>query len=165
MISGHLREKQRACIRYFDRQSPQAYSVSRSRLWAQRCGYGTGETGGHRSLGGCQVHRREYRGQPALCWSQGAAPFGRVQGGSACAAWRGGEPFLRCPEVENLGPGKVDACVNLYWVYYLTQTFAGSAAPPPFPGPGTSSQEGGKLFETDTTQRALRQAWHLQSPP
>ena len=49
--------------------------------------------------------------------------------------------------------------------YYLTQTFAGFAASPPFPGPGTSSQEGGKLFETDTTQRALRQAWHLQSPP
>ena len=24
--------------------------------------------------------------------------------------------MLRCPEVENLGPGKVDACVNLYWV-------------------------------------------------
>ena len=26
------------------------------------------------------------------------------------------QPLLRCPEVENLGPGKVDACVNLYWV-------------------------------------------------
>ena len=102
------------CIRHFDRQSPQTYSVSRSRLWAQRCGYGTGETGGNRSLGGRQLHRREYRGQPALCWSQGAAlPIGRVQGGSAWAVWRGGKPFLRCPEVENLGPGKVDACVQL----------------------------------------------------
>lgn len=59
----------------------------------------------------------------------------RVQGGSACAECRGGEPLLRCPEVENLGPGKVDVCVNLYWVYYLTQNFAGSAAslPPLLP--------------------------------
>lgn len=31
-----------------------------------------------------------------------------------CAECRGGEPLLRCPEVENLGPGKVDVCVNLY---------------------------------------------------
>ena len=31
----------------------------------------------------------------------------------------------------------------------------------PFPGPRTSSQEGGNLFETDTTQWTLRQAWHL----
>ena len=38
------------------------------------------------------------------------------RGGSACAECRGGKPLLRCPEVENLGPGKVDACVNLYWV-------------------------------------------------
>ena len=58
-------------------------------------------------------------------------PFGLVQGGNAWAVWRGGKPFLRCPEVENLGPGKVDACVSLYWVYYLTQTFAGFAASPP----------------------------------
>jgi len=55
-------------------------------------------------------------GAAAHCWGQGATPIGRVQGGSACAECRGGEPLLRCPEVENLGPGKVDACVNLYWV-------------------------------------------------
>lgn len=48
-------------------------------------------------------------------WSR-AKRLGRVQGGSACAECRGGEPLLRCPEVENLGPGKVDVCVNLYWV-------------------------------------------------
>ena len=64
----------------------------------------------------------------AHCWGQGATPIGRVQGGSACAVCRGGEPLLRCPEVENLGPGKVDACVNLYWVYYLTQIPASVAA-------------------------------------
>ena len=52
-------------------------------------------------------------GAAAHCWGQGATPIGRVQGGSACAVCRGGEPLLRCPEVENLGPGKVDACVNL----------------------------------------------------
>ena len=45
-----------------------------------------------------------------------AKRLGRVQGGSTCAECRGGEPLLRCPEVENLGPGKVDVCVNLYWV-------------------------------------------------
>ena len=61
-----------------------------------------------------------------------------------------GEPLLRCPEVENLGPGKVDACVNLYWVLPDAdfRRICGFAA---LPGPVTSSQEGGKLFETDTT--------------
>ena len=49
--------------------------------------------------------------------------------------------------------------------YYLTQNSQDLRLRRPFPGPGASSQEGGKLFETDTTQRALRQAWHLQSPP
>ena len=34
-------------------------------------------------------------------------PIGRVQGGSACAVCRGGEPLLRCPEVENLIDGAV----------------------------------------------------------
>lgn len=48
-------------------------------------------------------------------WSR-VKRLGRVQGGSACAECRGGESLLRCPEVENLGPGKVDVCVNLYWV-------------------------------------------------
>ena len=89
-------------------------------------------------------------GAAAHCWGQGATPIGRVQGGSACAVCRGGEPLLRCPEVENLGPGKVDACVNLYWVLPDAdfRRICGFAA---LPGPVTSSQEGGKLFETDTT--------------
>ncbi|MRM89300.1 hypothetical protein EAI28_13240 [Faecalicatena contorta] len=68
---------------------------------------------------------RVYRERSSLCrgagaaahrWGQGATPIGWVQGGSACAVCRGGEPLLRYPEVENLGPGKVDVCVNLYWV-------------------------------------------------
>ena len=42
-----------------------------------------------------------------------AKRLGRVQGGSACAECRGGEPLLRCPEVENLGPGKADALRQL----------------------------------------------------
>jgi len=73
-------------------------------------------------------------GAAAHCWGQGATPIGRVQGGSACAVCRGGEPLLRCPEVENLGPGKVDACVNLYWVLPDAK-FAGFAASPPLPRP------------------------------
>ena len=40
-----------------------------------------------------------------LCLGTGAA--------APCAECRGGEPLLRCPEVENLGPGKLDACVKL----------------------------------------------------
>jgi len=31
---------------------------------------------------------------------------GLVQGVNTCAECRGGEPLLRCPEVENLGPVK-----------------------------------------------------------
>ena len=49
--------------------------------------------------------------------------------------------------------------------YYLTQNSQDLRLRRPFPSPETSSQEGGNLFETDTTQWALRQAWHLQSPP
>ena len=74
-------------------------------------------------------------GAAAHCWGQGATPIGRVQGGSACAECRGGEPLLRCPEVENLGPGKVDACVNLYWVLPDAdfRRICGFAALPPSP--------------------------------
>mgnify|MGYP001533242312 CR=1 FL=1 len=45
--------------------------------------------------------------------------------------------------------------------YYLTQNSQDLRLRRPFPGPRTSSQEGGNLFETDTTQWTLRQAWHL----
>ena len=136
------------------------------------CGCGAGETGGNRFCGGSQLRQCGdqraasplWRGQgsSALLGSRGNA-IRRVQGVSACAECQGGEPLLRYPGVGKPRPGKVDACVN-FPGFYLTQTFAGFAVSPPFPGPGTSSQEGGKLFETDTTQRALRQASHLQSP-
>ena len=62
-----------------------------------------------------------------------AKRLGRVQGGSTCAECRGGEPLLRCPEVENLGPGKVDACVNLYWVLPDAETQDFAASLPRFP--------------------------------
>lgn len=62
-----------------------------------------------------------------------AKHLGRVQGGSACAECRGGKSLLRCPEVENLGPWKVDACVNLYWVLPDAglRRFSSFAAPSP----------------------------------
>lgn len=80
-----------------------------------------------------------YRGA-APCWGQGV----RVAGGDLCgntakaptdakrrqAHWqvKGGSHYRVKGETPCLG--KVDACVNLYWVYYLTQTFAGFAASP-----------------------------------
>ena len=58
---------------------------------------------------------REYRGQPALCaggpgaaahcWGQGATPIGGLRADSLIGV-KGETPC----------PGKVDACVNLYWV-------------------------------------------------
>ena len=78
------------------------------------------------------------RGGSALLGSRGNAHW-RVEGSRPIGS-RGEAPC----------PGKVDACVNFVLEYYLTQTFAGFAASPPFPpGPAASSQEGGKLFETD----------------
>ena len=81
---------------------------------------GTGAKGPVRVEGGSLIGSRAKR-------------LGRVQGGSACAECRGGEPLLRCPEVENLGPGKVDACVNLYWVLpdAKLRRFGSFAAPSP----------------------------------
>ena len=73
--------------------------------WVQGCSALLGSRG--------KAHWRVEGGSPI---GSRAKRLGRVQGGSACAECRGGEPLLRCPEVENLGPGKVDACVNLYWV-------------------------------------------------
>ena len=80
--SGRLRKKRRVCTRCFDRQSTQAYSVSTSRLWAQMCGYGAGETGGNRSCGGSQLRR---------CGStEGSQPFvPGCRGGSALLGSRG----------------------------------------------------------------------------
>ena len=139
------------------------------------CGCGAGETGGNRFCGGSQLRRcgsteggepsvAGCRGGSALLGSRGNAHW-QVKGGSHYRVkdevpWRveGSRPIGS--RVKRLAQGKLmpaSTCTG----YYLTQTFAGFAASPPFPGPGTSSQEGGKLFETDTTQRALRQAWHL----
>ena len=98
------------CLLYtscFDRQSPQAYSVSIPRLWAQMCGYGAGETGGNRLCGGSQLLRcgstedcksfvpgcrgaerpvdvrlaptGAERRPAAHCQGQGAAPIGRLR--------------------------------------------------------------------------------------
>ena len=159
MKSGRITEKCRVCTRCFDRQSPQAYSVSTSHLWAQMCGYGAGETGKNRSCGGSQLRRYGS--------TEGSQPFvPGCRGGSALlgsrgnAHWRveGSRPIGS--RVKRLAQGELMPA-STRTGYYLTQTFAGFAASPPFPVPGTSSQEGGNLFETDTTQRALRQAWHL----
>ena len=159
MKSGRLRSKCRVCTRCFDWQSPQAYSVSTPRLWAQMCGYGAGETGKRRSCGGSQLR---------WCGStEGSQPFvPGCRGGSALlgargnAHWRveGSRPIGS--RVKRLAQGELMPA-STRTGYYLTQTFAGFAASPPFPGPAASSQEGGNLFETDTTQWALRQAWHL----
>ena len=110
----------------------------------------------------------------SLCgWVQGRQRTAGVKGQRPLGGYRAAAP-VRSVEAASLYSGvqrwKTSAQGKLMPAstctgYYLTQTFAGFAASPPFPGPGTSSQEGGKLFETDTTQRALRQAWHLQSPP
>ncbi|WP_148511260.1 hypothetical protein [Hungatella hathewayi] len=82
MKSGRLRSKCRVCTRCFDWQSPQAYSVSPPRLWAQMCGYGAGETGKRRSCGGSQLRR---------CGStEGSQPFvPGCRGGSALLGSRG----------------------------------------------------------------------------
>ena len=157
--SGRLRSKCRVCTRCFDRQSPQAYSVSTSHLWAQMCGYGAGETGKNRSCGGSQLRRYGStegsqpfvpgcRGGSALLGSRGNAHW-RVEGsrpsGQGCKRLAQGELM---PASTRTG-------------YYLTQNSQDLRLRRPFPGPRTSSQEGGNLFETDTTQWALRQAWHL----
>ena len=173
MKSGRLRSKCRVCTRCFDRQSPQAYSVSTSRLWAQMCGYGAGETGKHRSCGGSQLRRcgSTEGGQPfvagcrgaerpvdvrlapteaerrpaAHCWGQGV----RVASGDLCgkaakapteagaetnAHWqvKGGSHYR--VKGETPCPGRVDACVNSYWVLPDAK-FAGFAASPPLPRP------------------------------
>ena len=62
--------------------------------------------------------------------------------------------------VKRLAQGKLmpaSTCTG----YYLTQNSQDLRLRRPFPGPRTSSQEGGNLFETDTTQWTLGQAWHL----
>jgi len=139
------------------------------------CGYGAGETGKRRSCGGSQLRRcgstegsqpfvPGCRGGSALLGSRGNAHW-QVKGGSHYRVkdevpWRveGSRPIGS--RVKRLAQGELMPA-STRTGYYLTQTFAGFAASPPFPGPAASSQEGGNLFETDTTQWALWQAWHL----
>ena len=126
-------------------------------------------------------------GVAAHCWGQGV----RVASGDLCskaakapteaeaetkAHWqvKGGSHYRVKDEVpwqvegsrpigsrvKRLAQGKLmpaSTCIG----YYLTQNSQDLRLRRPFPGPRTSSQEGGNLFETDTTQWTLRQAWHL----
>ncbi len=81
-----------------------------------------------------------YRGRSPLCRSaEDAIPLLWVQGRSALlgsrgnAHWRvkGGSPYR--VKGETPCPARVGACANSYWVYYLTQEPADSAAKLPFP--------------------------------
>ena len=151
MISGRFWRKVRLWSRCFICQIVPGYSVSRGTptgempcLGAFSVMPGGSTEGGKPFVPGC-------RGGSALLGSRGNAHW-RVEGSRPIGS-----------RAKRLAQGKLmpaSTCTG----YYLTQTFAGFAASPPLPGPGTSSQEGGKLFETDKAQRALRQAWHLQSP-
>ncbi len=53
-------------------------------------------------------------GAAAHCWGQGATPIGGYRR-SACASVER-RALLGVQRWKRLGPGKVDACVNLYWV-------------------------------------------------
>lgn len=110
-----------------------------------------------------------YRGA-APCWGQGV----RVAGGDLCGntaeaptdtKWRrahwqvkGGSHYR--VKGETPCPGKVDACVNLYWVLPDAETHRfGDFAATPFWE--TQQRLGGMEIETDTAQWTLWQAWHL----
>ena len=107
----------------------------------------------------------------AHCWGQGV----RVASGDLCgkaakapteagvetnAHWRveGSRPIGS--RVKRLAQGELMPASTRTGLLPDAK-FAGFAASPPLPGPRTSLQEGGNLFETDTTQWTLRQAWHL----
>ena len=107
------------------------------------------------------------RAASPLCRLKAAAPSD--QGRSALGGYRAAAP-VRSVEAASLYSGvqrwKTSAQGKLMPAstctgYYLTQNSQDLRLRRPFPGPRTSSQEGGNLFETDTTQWALRQAWHL----
>ncbi|EQI02205.1 serine/arginine repetitive matrix 2 domain protein [Clostridioides difficile F253] len=88
-------------------------------------------------------------GAAAHCWGQGATPIGRLRAAAIIGS-----------RVKRLAQGELMPA-STRTGYYLTQNSQDLRLRRPFPGPRTSSQEGGNLFETDTTQWALRQAWHL----
>ena len=135
-------------------------------------GYGAGKAGGHRISGGCRFFRCRStegcnpfvagcRGGSALLGSRGNAHW-QVKGGSHYRVkdevpWQveGSRPIGS--RVKRLAQGKLmpaSTCIG----YYLTQNSQDLRLRRPFPGPRTSSQEGGNLFETDTTQWTLRRS-------
>ena len=104
------------------------------------------------------------RGGSALLGSRGNAHW-QVKGGSHYRVkdevpWRveGSRPIGS--RAKRLAQGELMPA-STRTGYYLTQNSQDLRLRRPFPGPRTSSQEGGNLFETDTTQWTLRQAWHL----
>ena len=132
----------------------------------------TGDANGRNAVSG-GVFRdagREYRGRQALCaWVQGRQRTAGVKGQRPLGGYRAAAP-VRSVEAASLYSGvqrwKTSAQGKLMPAstctgYYLTQNSQDLRLRRPFPGPRTSSQEGGNLFETDTTQWTLRQAWHL----
>ena len=74
-------------------------------------------------------------------------PLGRVQGGSACSGVQRVKPF---------GPGRVDACVNPYWVLPDALRVSGAGGFAAFLQ-NEFGQKGGKRIEVDTAQRTFRQ--------
>ena len=122
------------------------------------------------SFAGAEVQRAAsplWRGAGAAahCWGQGATPIGRLRAAAIIGSRTKCLGGLRAASligsrVKRLAQGKLmpaSTCIG----YYLTQNSQDLRLRRPFPGPRTSSQEGGNLFETDTTQWTLRQAWHL----
>ena len=138
----------------------QGQELSRGERREQRCRPELSADGGGLHLW------RECRGRQALCRvSRGQRPFGRVQGGSACWVSRGQSPLGRvqgdnaCSGVQRVkpfGPGRVDACVNPYWVLPDALRVSGAGGFAAFLQ-NEFGQKGGKRIEVDTAQRTFRQ--------
>ena len=69
--------------------------------------------------------------QQALCAKSRAASVWSVSRGETFGPGAGRQRLLRCPEGETLGPGRIDVCVNPYWVIIWRKalSFGGFAAP------------------------------------
>ena len=147
----------------------QGQELSRGERREQRCRPELSADGGGLHLW------RECRGRQALCaGSRGCnspgrspevKPLGRVQGGSACWVSRGQSPLGRvqgdnaCSGVQRVkpfGPGRVDACVNPYWVLPDALRVSGAGGFAAFLQ-NEFGQKGGKRIEVDTAQRTFRQ--------